>query len=81
MARLCLAVGDLTEDVHPNHPMLVMYFLCLFSLFQPLKENRFVIPKSRYDSISTYLSPEGVKYSDIDLVYDKEIYQLLVDAG
>ena len=50
-------------------------------LLQPLKENRFVIPKSRYDSISTYLSPEGIKYSDIDLVYDKEIYQQLVDAG
>ncbi|CAH3196957.1 unnamed protein product [Porites evermanni] len=47
----------------------------------PLKENRFVIPKSRYDSISTYLSPEGNKYSDIDLVHDKGIYQQLVDAG
>lgn len=40
-----------------------------------------MIPKSRYDSISTYLSPEGNKYSDIDLVHDKEIYQQLVDAG
>ena len=57
---------------------------CFFSflpILQPLKENRFVIPKSRYDSISTYLSPEGIKYSDIDLVYDKEIYQQLVDGG
>ena len=54
--------------------------IVIFS-FQPLKENRFVIPKSRYDSISTYLSPEGNKYSDIDLVHDKEIYQQLVDAG
>ena len=53
----------------------------VISSFQPLKENRFVIPKSRYDSISTYLSPEGNKYSDIDLVHDKEIYQQLVDAG
>lgn len=48
---------------------------------EPLKENRFVIPKSRYDSISTYLSQDGEKYSDIDLVYDKEIYQQLIDAG
>ena len=40
-----------------------------------------MIPKSRYDSISTYLSPEGNKYSDIELVHDKEIYQQLVDAG
>ena len=53
----------------------------VISSFQPLKENRFVIPKSRYDSISTYLSPEGNKYSDIDLVHDKGIYQQLVDAG
>ncbi|XP_078356299.1 glutamate--cysteine ligase catalytic subunit-like [Oculina patagonica] len=48
---------------------------------EPLKENRFVIPKSRYDSISTYLSPEGNMYNDIDLVYDKEICQQLMDAG
>lgn len=48
---------------------------------EPLKENRFVIPKSRYDSISTYLSQDGEKYSDIDLVYDKEIYRQLIDAG
>ena len=48
---------------------------------QPLKENRFVIPKSRYDSISTYLSPEGNKYNDIDLVYDKNIRQQLINAG
>lgn len=48
---------------------------------KPLQENRFVIPKSRYDSISTYLSPEGNKYNDIDLVHDQEICQQLVDAG
>ena len=75
MARLKLAVDDLTCRGHE------CFVLCLFSLSQPLKENRFVIPKSRYDSISTYLSPEGIKYSDIDLVYDNEIYQQLVDAG
>lgn len=46
-----------------------------------MKEDRFVIPKSRYDSVSTYLSPEGSKYNDIDLVLDKEIYQQLKDAG
>ena len=63
--------------------MFVIWFYCILniSFLQPLKENRFVIPKSRYDSISTYLSPEGNKYSDIDLVYNKEIYQQLVDAG
>lgn len=51
---------------------------------QPLKNDRFVIPKSRYDSISTYLSPEPYfheKYNDVELVQDKKIYQELVDAG
>ncbi|XP_022790913.1 glutamate--cysteine ligase catalytic subunit-like [Stylophora pistillata] len=48
---------------------------------EPLKENRYVIPKSRYDSVSTYLSAEGNGYNDIDLVYDEDIYQQLVVAG
>ena len=58
---------------------LSLFRLLLF--LQPLKESRFVIPKSRYDSISAFLSPEANTYSDIDLVHDREIYQLLVDAG
>ncbi|EDO27325.1 predicted protein, partial [Nematostella vectensis] len=37
--------------------------------------------KSRYDSISCYLSPEGAKYNDIELVMDQEIYQQLVENG
>ena len=51
-----------------------------FSL-QPLKENRFLIPKSRYDSIDSYLSPSSDAFNDIDLVYDKVVYQQLRDAG
>ena len=44
------------------------------------------IPKSRYDSISSYLSecptacPEA-KYNDIPLVHDEAIYQILREAG
>ncbi|KAK3741242.1 hypothetical protein QZH41_008183, partial [Actinostola sp. cb2023] len=48
---------------------------------EPLKENKFVIPKSRYDSISCYLSPEGAKYNDIELIMDNEIYKQLVENG
>ncbi|KAF5402329.1 Glutamate--cysteine ligase catalytic subunit [Paragonimus heterotremus] len=48
---------------------------------KPLVNNRFVIPKSRYDSISSYLSPMGEAYNDIELVYDPEFYQTLVDEG
>ena len=46
---------------------------------QPLKENKFAINKSRYDSIDSYLSCSA--YSDIDLVYDEAIYQKLLNEG
>ncbi|GAB6024290.1 hypothetical protein CHUAL_008982 [Chamberlinius hualienensis] len=48
---------------------------------EPLNHCKYKINKSRYDSIDSYLSPLGEKYNDIDLVYDKEIYQQLIDAG
>lgn len=51
-----------------------------FSL-QPLKNNKYRIFKSRYDSIDSYLSNCGEKYNDIDLTIDEEIYQQLLDAG
>lgn len=44
---------------------------------KPLQENKFVISKSRYDSIDSYLSPQGGKYNDVPLVYDKAIYDKL----
>ncbi|XP_070789044.1 glutamate--cysteine ligase catalytic subunit isoform X2 [Pituophis catenifer annectens] len=47
----------------------------------PLKNNRFRINKSRYDSIDSYLSECGEKYNDIDLTIDKEIYEHLVKEG
>lgn len=49
-----------------------------------MKDSKFVINKSRYDSIDSYLSNDATyksKYDDIDLVYDKEIYQKLRDSG
>ena len=48
---------------------------------EPLKNDRYVINKSRYDSIDSYLSPCGENYNDIELVMDKKIYQQLRDAG
>ncbi|KAI8065616.1 glutamate-cysteine ligase-domain-containing protein [Gongronella butleri] len=51
---------------------------------QPLKDSRFVINKSRYDSIDTYISTDSTykeKYNDLDLVYDKDIYRQLTDNG
>lgn len=48
---------------------------------KPLKNNKFRIKKSRYDSIDSYLSEQGAKYNDIPLTYDDEIYQQLLDNG
>eukprot|EP00088_Acartia_fossae_P005017 TRINITY_DN12194_c0_g1_i2.p1 TRINITY_DN12194_c0_g1~~TRINITY_DN12194_c0_g1_i2.p1 ORF type:complete len:647 (-),score=161.02 TRINITY_DN12194_c0_g1_i2:122-2062(-) len=50
----------------------------------PLKNNQFVIPKSRYDSIDSYLSTCAEKwphYNDIEVIYDKKIYNELREGG
>ena len=52
-----------------------------FAVLQPLKNDQFVIAKSRYDSIDSYLSPCGEMYNDIELIYDKDIYDQLKTAG
>ncbi|MCL4137403.1 UNVERIFIED_CONTAM: hypothetical protein GTU68_031069, partial [Idotea baltica] len=44
----------------------------------PLKEDKFVIPKSRYSSVDMYLSECGAKYNDIEVVYDQAIYDKLL---
>jgi len=46
----------------------------------PLKNDKFVINKSRYDSIDNYLSAEGRKYNDIPLIYDDAIYNQLLEG-
>lgn len=48
---------------------------------KPLKENKFRINKSRYDSIDSYLSTQGDKYNDVPLTYDTDIYNQLLDNG
>lgn len=47
----------------------------------PLKENQFRINKSRYDSIDSYLSPDGERYNDVPLIYDETNYQRLREGG
>ncbi|XP_068628616.1 glutamate--cysteine ligase [Battus philenor] len=47
----------------------------------PLKNNKFRIQKSRYDSIDSYLSPEHEKYNDIPIVHDPSIYRRLREGG
>lgn len=48
---------------------------------KPLKEQPFRINKSRYDSIDSYLSPQGEKYNDVPLTYDEAIYKRLLEGG
>ncbi|KAM9477478.1 glutamate--cysteine ligase catalytic subunit-like [Clarias gariepinus] len=48
---------------------------------EPLKNNKFRIHKSRFDSIDSYLSFFGDKYNDIELTKDDDIYSQLLDAG
>lgn len=48
---------------------------------KPLKENKFRIMKSRYDSIDSFLSPEGERYNDVPLVYDEADYKRLRNGG
>ena len=47
----------------------------------PLQKDRFIINKSRYDSIDCYLSPDGLPYNNIDLIYDSAICQQLIDGN
>lgn len=49
-----------------------------------MKDNKFRIPKSRYDSIDSYISTDPnfkPEYNDIPLVYDEDIYKKLSDNG
>uniref|UniRef100_A0A4W6DZP0 Glutamate--cysteine ligase n=1 Tax=Lates calcarifer TaxID=8187 RepID=A0A4W6DZP0_LATCA len=55
--------------------------LATFCPIVPLKNNKYRIFKSRYDSIDSYLSSCGEKYNDIDLTIDKEVYEQLLSAG
>lgn len=44
---------------------------------ETLKHCKFLIPKPRYGSFTSYLSPQGEKYNDVPLVYDNNIYEQL----
>merc|ERR1711953_1179770 len=48
---------------------------------EKLTTDRFVIPKSRYASVSSYLSTENQNYNDINLVVDSEAEQILKKGG
>ena len=47
----------------------------------PLEKDRFIIPKSRYASVSSYLCDENQKYNDMKLVVDEHSEKILLEAG
>lgn len=54
------------------------------TVLQPLKEKKYVVPKSRYDSVDLYLSTDWNNkpaYNDTNVPYNQEIYTRLVDHG
>lgn len=59
-------------------------FAARLMLAQPLKENRFQIPKSRYASVSLYISDvwyNRPEYNDIYAPYDRDIFERLRSHG
>lgn len=51
---------------------------------QPLKNDRFVIPKSRYDSVDCYIHDDPTnrpEYNDTDMPIDEAIKQKMMDDG
>jgi len=46
-----------------------------------LEKDRFIIPKSRYASVSSYLCDENQKYNDMKLVVDEHSEKMLLEAG
>lgn len=67
------------------------HFFCYMSfsiltnpLHQPLKNDKFVIPKSRYDSVDLYISQDWInrpEYNDTVAPYDLPIYDRLREHG
>lgn len=56
----------------------------VLTFIQPLKNDRFRIPKSRYDSVDLYISPDWInrpEYNDNHLPYDESIYNRLREHG
>ncbi|OAF68331.1 Gamma-ECS [Intoshia linei] len=47
----------------------------------PLKNDEYKIPKSRYGSITSYLTEKGRKFNDVKIVKNEEYYQNLLDNG
>ncbi len=61
----------------PSHSLI--FFFWFDVSFQPLKDDRFVIPKSCCSSIDCYLANKD--YNDQKIVYDPEMFETLKKGG
>ncbi|XP_078471986.1 glutamate--cysteine ligase catalytic subunit-like [Lampetra planeri] len=48
---------------------------------EPLTTSKWRIPKSRFDSIDSFLSPGGAQFNDLELPKDEDVHLQLLDAG
>ncbi|CAF0788269.1 unnamed protein product [Rotaria sordida] len=46
---------------------------------EPLKNECFRIPKSRYSSVDCYISPDSAKYNDQEVVLDMNVFHKLIE--
>lgn len=68
----------------PRHLTIALSRVVTHTHVQPLKNNRWRIPKSRYASNSTYISTDArlrPEYLDQNLVIDEDIKAKLMDGG
>ena len=80
------SVDDRTEEERGLKVSSRVYQLRFLGLNveQPLKESRFRMPKSRYASVSLYISDvwfNRPEYNDINAPYDQAIYDRLIAHG
>lgn len=45
----------------------------------PLKKDQYLVHKSRYDSVDSYLSEAGQLFNDIDIVKDTKFYKTMIE--
>ncbi|KAF7315399.1 Glutamate-cysteine ligase catalytic subunit [Mycena indigotica] len=78
------SVDDRTEEERGLKVSSHFHFYALLNISKPLKDSRFVIPKSRYDSVDLYISTDSrnrPEYNDNPLPYDESIYARLREHG
>lgn len=49
--------------------------------FEPLKNQRYRLAKSRYSSVDCYISPDSAMYNDIEVVQDTDAFHKLTENG